>query len=244
MNQDSCFHGTTFPALAQSMASVPLLSGIPAANDNFFENEPGLVASFDFDYDEVVSFYQKLRWAQFIFVPASWISSLCCTPCFINQNVEWNRRNMHVALTVDGIKFVHDRRKDVCGLSCTDRGKESKTVPYDKITDCDVTEPAGTAFCCCIQNTLHTVTVDTASSGIKDGTPSHELRLEGLVHPHDFKQAVWAMKRQNQGSQVPRQAEMMSMTSLVEDVNTPLLKDIREELRTLNSLMAAKYGSA
>lgn len=35
-------------------------------------------------------------------------------------------------------RFVKERRKTCCGLSCTDQGRESKTVPYDKITDCDV----------------------------------------------------------------------------------------------------------
>ena len=45
---------------------------------------------------------------------------------------------------------MREQRKTMCGLPCTDQGRESKTVPYDKITDCDVKEPAGTACCCCI----------------------------------------------------------------------------------------------
>merc|ERR1719414_540784 len=105
---------------------------------------------------------------------------------------------MHVALTVDGIKYVHDKRKSLCGLHFTDLGRESKTVPYDKITDCDVQEPAGTACCCCVQRLLSTLSIDTASSGNvgKEGRPQHELTLIGLKFPHEFKQAVWGMKRQ------------------------------------------------
>ena len=37
-------------------------------------------------------------------------------------------------------RYVKEKRKSCCGLPCTDRGRESKTVPYDKITDCDVQE--------------------------------------------------------------------------------------------------------
>merc|ERR1712232_421770 len=86
-----------------------------------------------------------------------------------------------------------DKHPTCCGLSCTDRGRASKTVPYDKITDCDVQEPAGAACCCCIPNVLTQVNVDTASSGRnKDGIPTHELSLVGLKHATAFKQAVRA----------------------------------------------------
>ena len=37
-------------------------------------------------------------------------------------------------------RYVKEKRKSCCGLPCTDRGRESKTVPYDKFTDCDVQE--------------------------------------------------------------------------------------------------------
>ena len=53
-------------------------------------------------------------------------------------------------------------------------------------------EPAG-ATCFCVQNTLHTVRVDTASSG--GGEFGSELALVGLKDPHLFKQCVWAMKK-------------------------------------------------
>ena len=91
-----------------------------------------------------------------------------CYTCFYQQQINWDVYSQHDAITRDGIKFVKDRRKTGCGLSCTDAGKSSKTVPFDKLTDCDVTEPAG-ATCCCIENVLSVVTVDTASSGGEGG---------------------------------------------------------------------------
>lgn len=60
-----------------------------------------------------------------------------------------------------------------------DIGRTSKTVPFDKLTDCDVQEPAGTAVCCCVQNRLMLVTVDTASG--------REMVLRGLKDPFQFK---------------------------------------------------------
>uniref|UniRef100_A0A6T1LGT6 Uncharacterized protein n=1 Tax=Alexandrium monilatum TaxID=311494 RepID=A0A6T1LGT6_9DINO len=229
-------------------ANRPLAEKAPAAEDTFFDGEPGLAAVYDYDYEKMVDFYQKLGWATFILVPPAWFGCFVCVPCFINQNVEWDARSRHVALTVDGIKFVHDRRKTLCGLYCTDRGKESKTVPYDKITDCDVQEPAGTACCCCISRVLYTVTVDTASSGgTQDGEPVHELELEGLKHPYEFKQAVWSMKRGEALAGVSAAARPVAPVAgapVQIDMNTPLLTEIRDELRKLNGLMSAKYGSA
>lgn len=230
-----------------------MATSIPEFKDTFFEGEPGLIAVFDYDYELIIDFNQKLRWAQFIFFPPAWASTLCCYPCFLNQNIEWDTRSRHLALTIDGIKFVQSKRPSLCGLSCTDRGKESKTIPYDKITDCDVQEPAGTACCCFIQNVLYQVSVDTASSGMsKEGKVQHELEIWGLKNPHEFKQAVWSMKRGElptgalrTGVLPQRAPEPQKMTSsTMPDMTTPLLTDIREELRKLNTLMASKYGTS
>jgi hypothetical protein len=105
---------------------------------------------------------------------------------------------MHVAVHQDGIKFVNDKHQTCCGLTFTDKGKNSKTVPFDKLTDCDVQEPAGTAICCFVPNVLSTVIVDTASSGAANpqtGIVMHELNLRGLADPHGFKKCVWDCKR-------------------------------------------------
>ena len=88
----------------------------------------------------------------------------------------------------DGIRFVRDKRPTLCGCPCTDAGKSSKTVPFDKITDCDIEEPGGNT-CICVQNVLTSVLVDTASSGGADpnGAVRHELVIRGLKDPYGFK---------------------------------------------------------
>lgn len=60
------------------------------------------------------------------------------------------------AISRDGIKYIVDKHKSGCRLDCQDKGKVSKTVPFDKITDCDVEEPAGASgpCCCLVQNVL------------------------------------------------------------------------------------------
>jgi len=218
----------------------------PVAEDHFFAGELGLIATFDFDYEKIIAFDTSLRWAQFIFCPCTWFSTICCVPCFINQNVEWAARAQHVTLTVDGIRYVTEKRKALCGLQCTDRGKESKTIPYDKITDCDVQEPAGTACCCCIQNVLSTINVDTASSGAsKEGLPRHELVLRGLKYPLEFKQAVWSMKRGHAPTNAavpldPVRARELAVAPQQAEMNTAILLEIRDELRQMNALLSAK----
>lgn len=230
------------------MAQVGLLSatagmvvgepvGTPAA-DQFFNGDQGLISVWDFDYDMIIDFETQLSWAQFACMPPLWASCLCCYPCFLKQNVEWKARAQHVALTIDGIRYVTEKHPTCCGLSCTDKGKESKTVPYDKITDCDVQEPAGTACCCCIQNVLTKVHVDTASSGGNNqGVATHELSLKGLKSANDFKQAVWAMKRREipRNAAVPLSSAPESQSApLQEQMNTKLLEEIRDQLSELN----------
>lgn len=254
---------------ARTPETLPL-GTVPDACDTFFQGEDGTIAVFDFDYEQMIAFQKELYWTCYLATfPASCpLGAMCCCPCFLDQNVEWDNRSRHVALTVDGIRFVQERRKRLCGLACSDLGRESKTVPYDKITDCDVREPAGTACCCCVQNVLSTVNVDTASSGTnKDGVPMHELSLSGLVHPLEFKKAVWAIKRGDR----PRQANMplqqlrgtgsasgvqvqmsaMSSAPRQESMNTEILKElstinteIRDELRKLNAHVANKDSAS
>jgi hypothetical protein len=90
----------------------------------------------------------------------------------------------------DGIKFVVDRHATGCRCQCQEVGKVSKTVPFDKITDCDVQEPAGASCCGLVPNILYTVNVDTAST-----SAGHELSIIGLKDPYAFKDLVWKMKR-------------------------------------------------
>lgn len=205
--------------------------------DKFFDGEEGLVAVFDFDYEQIRSFQENVALTCLLFPPTLIIGTLLCYPCFYRQQIAWDTNSQHVCVTRDGIKYVKDKRKSMCGLSCSDLGKTSKTVPFDKITDCDVTEPAG-ATCGCVANVLPVVNIDTASgSRGGEGGPLHELTLLGLKEPHKLKNLVWAMKRAIKGdlpiSTAPVAGEMFSGVTN-EDTNA-ILRDIRRELKDLNA---------
>jgi len=230
--------------LMNSASPPPIVVGAPmgmSAADQFFNGDEGLVSVWDFDYDTIIDFNTQLQWATLLTTPPMWISCLCCYPCFLRKNVEWSSRARHIALTVDGIRYVTEKHPSMCGLSFTDRGKESKTVPYDKITDCDVQEPAGTACCCFIPNVLTHVHLDTASSGGGE----HELVVQGLKYANDFKQAVWEMKRSDLpkmsasgvGQRAPVQVQMQQ-TELLTDIRDLLLQ-LNENLQNQNKASSA-----
>merc|ERR1719316_642287 len=232
--------------VATQQGSQMQAMNVPPAKDEYFAGEEGTIAVFDFDYDKIIDFNTQLGWSCFIFNPLCWVpGSLCFYPCLLKKNVEWAAHSQHVALTVDGIRYVKERRKKCWGLHCCDQGKESKTVPYDKITDCDVQEPAGTACCCCVPRVLSAVHVDTASSGqSRDGPPKHELDLHGLHYAAEFKKAVWAMKRGEAppNAAVPLQQGMQSAPGQ-QSMNTEVLVEIRDELRKLNAQIANDKSS-
>ena len=181
------------------------------------EDNDGTVAVFDFDYDKMKLFYTQIRAvsqgvavtvaafyvgllsgsvvAAPLLVVAIYLVSLA--PCLLQRQVMWEVESNHLAITRDGIRFVQDRRKTCCGFPMCDQGKHSKTVPFDKITDCDITEPAGNQYLC-IPRLLSVVHVDTASSGTEGN--QHELWISGLQEPYKFKALVWAMKRLRNGN--------------------------------------------
>ena len=244
------------PLMATAQApGVEAGSGYTWSDTHFNETE-GIIAVFDFDYDVVIDFDYSVTqccWA-LCPVPTLIIPSLCCVPCFAKSNIEWKTRAMHVAVHQDGIKFVNDKRKNCCGLTFTDKGKNSKTVPFDKLTDCDVQEPAGTAVCCFVPNVLSNVIVDTASSGAPDpntGIARHELDLRGLKDPHGFKKCVWDCKRSavnlrggNEGVVGAGGMDMNRSGGGAEQ--TALLSEIRDELKMQTKLLqeTAAAGSS
>lgn len=172
--------------------------------DDYFKNEEDVLAVYDFDYGASTDFNYKLQVRQSVctvcVIPYCW-PCLPCSLAFIyapifKENVIDAVEAQHLAITRDGIKYIVDKHKSGCRLDCQDVGKVSKTVPFDKITDCDVEEPAGASgpFCCLVQNVLYRVNVDTASGSRGEGN-THELSLAGLKDPHQFKKDVWSMKR-------------------------------------------------
>jgi hypothetical protein len=223
---------------------------IISRSDTFFEGEEDVIAVFDFDYATMEEFDVKVGWAWMLFPAVLVLGTLCLQPCYMRKRVQWEVYSQHLCVTRDGIRFVKDKRPTLCGCACTDAGKTSKTVPFDKITDCDISEPAG-ATCICIENVLSTVNVDTASSGVtQEGGVRHELSIQGLKDPHTFKKLVWAMKRSNgatfrgsvsglQASAAPSFEKMNRSAQCNENVPL-LLQEIRDELREQTKLLKGR----
>ena len=220
-----------------------------AWTDTFFAGDERVVAVFDYDYDVKEDFLGQALCIPMAF-PCFWPFALCsCYPCYLKSRISWDARAQHVAITTDGIRFVQDKRKTAFGCACTDAGKISKTVPFDKITDCDISEPAG-ATCCCITNVLTTVHVDTASSGTtQEGIVRHELVLTGLKNAHAFKKTVWDMKR-SEGRSFSATGGGVQAQSMEDrggngggsGEHTALLTDIRNELREQTALLRKQAG--
>lgn len=218
--------------------------------DTFFDGEDDIIAVFDFDYALMEDFQVKVGWATmagFLFLPPLIVGFLLgLQPCFLRRRVQWDVYSQHLCITRDGIRFVRDKRKTWFGCACTDAGKSSKTVPFDKITDCDIEEPGGNT-CICIENVLASVIVDTASSGStnENGIVRHELVIRGLREPYKFKKLVWAMKRYNGGKAMACSSAIMPdrMThhsSAAFNTNNnvaELLTEIRDELREQTKIL-------
>jgi len=223
---------------------IPESQGI-TWEDDFFDDDfdcENIVAVFDFDYEMMESFYTSVCWASYaatlLYFPFFCAATFFGTPCMLRKNVKWNVYSQHVAVTRDGIRFVKDRRPQCWGLACTDAGKSSKTVPFDKITDCDIEEPAGNSWLC-IKNVLCTVNVDTASSN----QARHELVISGLKDPHTFKKLVWTMKRSSKETPRPAPSVFEMVDRKINNNENDqgesvanLLRDIRDELRELKKI--------
>jgi len=155
----------------------------------FFANEPNLYATFEFDKELTIKFRNDFQFYQ------SCCLCFCafypCSMCTYFMCDKPNNRDVvnaqHLAVTVDGIKYVVEKHPSGCRANMCDVGKISKTVPFDKITDCDIEEPGGAEWCGLVPRVLSTVNVDTASG--------RDLVLSGLADPHKFKELVWKMKR-------------------------------------------------
>ena len=112
------------------------------------------------------------------------------------QNIRDEVNARHIALTQDGLRYIVDKHPSQCRLACQDVGRSSQTVPYDKITDCDVEEPAGSEGCPCmlVKRTMYTFNVATAN-GPALGNAMAGPGLWGIDAPYELKKDVWSMKR-------------------------------------------------
>ena len=188
-----------------------LVAQAQVSSTSYFADEEGLIEEFQFDYDLLNDFDQAIvRTSAVPFSCALLFIGLPLFPCLIpymficeTQNVVDKNNATHVCITQDGIRYSGDKRTSGCRMSMCDQGRTMKTVPFDKITDCDIEEPAGNSGCCwLVKNTVTVVNVDTASGNrMADGKgQAHELQIRGLVDPHAFKKLVWQMKRGGHGT--------------------------------------------
>ena len=119
-------------------------------------------------------------------------------------------------------------------------------IPFDKINDCDIIEPAGST-CCCIQNTLNVVNIGTGARESRHDLVhtegNHELVITGLKDPQAFKRMLFAMKR-NYGVFFDMPPSVATLDRA--NFNAPegsdvasLLREIRDELRQHNAVVQA-----
>jgi len=170
----------------------------------YFDETEGVIKVFEIDYDKVIDYQWTVannNVLACIWCPLTWPGLPYHFICG-RENLQDRTEAQHVCVTQDGIRYVVDRHKAQCRLDCQDEGKITKTIPFDKLTDCDVEEPAGAdgPFCCLVNRTLTKVNIDTASgSRGADGEAAHELTINGLKDPHEFKSTVWKLKREGTG---------------------------------------------
>jgi hypothetical protein len=121
-------HHTVSPEYYQSIQEARGLSW----TDDFFCDEDDIVAVFDFDYDIMESYYATIGWgclASTLFCPSVLLCALFGgVPCALNTNINRNVRAQHLAVTRDGILFVHDKHPSSLGLCSWDVSKRTKLV--------------------------------------------------------------------------------------------------------------------
>mmetsp|Transcript_66364 Transcript_66364/g.154212 ORF Transcript_66364/g.154212 Transcript_66364/m.154212 type:complete len:252 (-) Transcript_66364:84-839(-) len=123
-----------------------------------------------------------------------------CYPCcayLIEKNAADNAYCRWVAVSRDNILIVRKHRPGGCRFSCQDIGTSRKLIPIQNIQDVIIQEPAGTAVCCCVPNTLTTVILQTAASSVGENPQADPSQghLEGLRNPKRFRDVVMSLKK-------------------------------------------------
>jgi hypothetical protein len=147
----------------QSMAEASNLQWTDDFFDNNDDNE-GIVAVFDFDYDQIIRYNTKtvpmnffisftflwfsLWWIIFStsynetgyhrpHVPGYFygiIGALYIIFGYVQMiQVKWAAKANHIAITRDGILYVIDKHKSCLGYTVCDKGKHTKSIPFDKV---------------------------------------------------------------------------------------------------------------
>ena len=228
--------------------------------DDFFDDERNVVAVFDFDYDNMEQHYKALGWGCFVGTAFCFPGCLVwcllgLVPCHINKNVNWSVRAQHLAVTRDGILFVHDRRPALYGEECA-VPKRTQLIPFDQIKECTVTDSGTTTTCTILGSALSKVSINHE-------TPT-SFHIVGLTNPHGFQKLVMALKRQelvipNNNISSATAATVLPVT-MVERIDrgglaasaaaaaqnnhngddvAGILREIRDELRQHNEMLQA-----
>lgn len=243
-------------------------------NDAFFENEGDVIAVFDFDYEAMESFQTLVSIVASIvvgctimltFLAPMGLAWCIVAPFFIRQHVRWQVHALHVAVTVEGVRLVHDKRRSILGLPICDIGRQSRLVPFEKIKTVDLLEPRSSgAFLYCIPHVLDTVIIDTIATGSRaydEGAIVQELEITGLKKAHAFQKLVLAMKKRVRGTRLcidnlPYDPPEIAPGPMVQQQRNRIdgdyheegvggiLKEIRDELRHNNELLRAQSGAS
>ena len=131
MHQQNLLKAETTSAAIVGVAGGEYKVAEPSASEvAYFADTEGIIHVFDFDYDAVVANQVQLQQNCTMCCP-------CMLPCWFScfkQNLIDSINAQHVAITRDGIRFVHDQRRQGCRLDCQTAGKTTKTIPFDKLT--------------------------------------------------------------------------------------------------------------
>ena len=184
----------------------------PNRHDPFWDGQEDILKSFSFDYEALTVYGQQKAFSDLfmlgilpLFGPPLIGVALCFHFNCGKDNVRDAVHARHVALTADGIRYIADKHPGGCRNAQGEVGRKSQTIPYDKINDCDVEEPAGAdgCPCCAVKRTLYKFNVRTNNSTGRHARPPLKPEptlceccetpyagLMGLDAPYELKKDV------------------------------------------------------
>ena len=176
----------------------------PNRHDPFWDGQEDILKSFSFDYEALTVYGQQKAFSDNCAHPGLLVLLLTLLgpgvpvavmlQCFHfrcgKDNVRDAVHARHVALTNDGIRYIVDKHPGGCRNAQGEVAKTSRTIPYDKISDCDVVEPGGAdGACACVCPAMRTFYTFNVATG------TESFSLGGLDAPYELKKDVWSMKR-------------------------------------------------
>jgi hypothetical protein len=183
----------------------------PNRHDPFWDGQEDILKSYSFNYEALTAYEQQLAFANlpaliaFFFIPIAYPLAVCFHCACDRDNIRDAVHARHVALTRDGIRYIVDKHPGGCRNAQGEVGRKSQTIPYDKINDCDVEEPAGAdgCPCCAVKRTLYKFNVRTNNSTGRHARPPLKPEptlceccetpyagLMGLDAPYELKKDV------------------------------------------------------